>query len=678
MDFAALIPAILVGIIIVALVAGAIIYRQRGGTLTMDIGGGGPKAAGGSDNSAEKSFRTRLAGLGVGVGVVLGVLFSKLWSMQLVSSEEYARQAERNRTRTISTEAPRGRILDRNKLELVRNRASLTVVANKSVLDDDIKVTLLANLLGIPRVAVRRKIQDESEGAQRARTVARDVTPQAVAYIDEHSYLFEGVSIEERTQRSYPFGDLASQVLGYTGNVTQEMLDENSQRTDSDAIGYELGDTVGQAGVEYQYENVLQGIRGEQTVYVDANGNVTDYSTTIDAQSGADIVLTLDAKIQRAAEEGLQHAIEQSKKNGHEKCACGAVIVLDAKNGGILAMASAPTFSPSVFSGGISYDDWEAISSEEARYPLMNRAISGLYPSASTIKPLSTFAALDYGVAALDSSYYCSGFWTGFGEEYGQYCWNHSGHGGMDLRNGITYSCDAVFYEIGKAFFYDENQDGLQQTFRRWGLGKLTGVDLPSEVEGRVPDAEWKWNYFTEVSDQERAWQGGDLTNLVIGQGDLLVTPLQMACVYMGLANRGTIWRPHILSEVISQSGEGSVVAYKPEKIVDTTEDPAYFDLVESGLKGVIYEEDPVMTSHFTNLSVTVAGKTGTGETVNFGDMAWFCAYAPMEDPQYVVTAIVEDGGFGSTSAMYAVRDVLGGIYDEPDTSTQDVSLSAR
>ncbi|MBQ6394744.1 MAG: penicillin-binding protein 2, partial [Atopobiaceae bacterium] len=429
MELTTLIPAVIVGLIVTVLIGAAIFYRRRSETLTMDIGGGGPKAAGGSDNSADNTVRTRLAGLGVFVGGALGILLSKLWSMQLVSSDEYARLAERNRTRTISTEAPRGRILDRNGMELVRNRPSPTVVANQSVLDDEVKLTLLANLLGMPKIAAKRKIQDESEGAQRARTVAKDASSRAVAFIDEHSFLFEGVSIEDRTQRNYPFGNLASQVLGYTGNVTQELLAESETSTDSDSISYELGDTVGQAGVEYQYESVLQGIRGEQTVYVDANGNVTDYSNTIDAQSGADVVLTLDAKIQRAAEDGLAHAIQMSKKHGHDNCACGAVIVLDAKDGGILAMASAPTFSPNVFSGGISLDDWEAISSDESRYPLMNRAISGLYPSASTIKPLSTFAALDFGVATFESQYVCTGFWTGFGEEYGQYCWNHDGHG---------------------------------------------------------------------------------------------------------------------------------------------------------------------------------------------------------------------------------------------------------
>ena len=192
-------------------------------------------------------------------------------------------------------------------------------------------------------------------------------------------------------------------------------------------------------------------------------------------------------------------------------------------------MASYPTFSPNDFVGGISNDDWEMLSSEEAGNPLMNRAIAGQYPSASTIKPLSAFAALNYGIASSKSGYDCSGYWTGFGQQYGQYCWNHSGHGYVNLREGIVYSCDTVFYEIGKGFFLSDNKEGLQETYRRWGLGEACGIDLPAESIGRVPDAEWKWSYFTEADEYARSWQGGDTTNRVIGQGALPGTRPQIA-----------------------------------------------------------------------------------------------------------------------------------------------------
>lgn len=679
MDISTIIVAAVVTVVVVLLI-GAYLYRANAGDLKLDIGGARPRASGGSDKSVERSFRARLAGLGVVSGGVIATLLGKLWSMQLVSSEEYARLAERNRTRTISTEAPRGRILDRNGLELVTNRASLAVTAKRDVADDDFEVKLLSNVLGMPKVAVRRKIQDNSEGAQSAHTIALDVSDSTIAYINEHSYIFPDVSVDERTQRSYPQGDLACQVLGYTGAVTQELIEESEAAAEQDRITYELGDIVGQAGIEYQYENVLQGIRGEQTVFVDASGGVTDTSTTIDAQIGSDVVLTIDAKIQKGVEEGLAHAIEMGKRKSTERCKCGACVVLDVTNGEVLAMASLPKFSPSVFNGGISNDDWEQISSEDAGNPLLNRVVAGQYMSASTIKPLSEFAALNYDIVGLDAGFNCTGYWTGFGEQYGQYCWNHSGHGYMNLQNGLTYSCDVVFYEIGKGFFNSNEQDGLQKTFRRWGLGSKTGIDLPSESAGRVPDAEWKWNYFSNLADEQRRWQGGDITNLVIGQGDLLVTPLQMACVYMGIANGGTIWRPHVMKSIQTQSGTGSVVGYRPEPVVETSEEPTYLELIKNGLYGVIYQEDEAMTSHFSNLSVTVHGKTGTGEVQGKDKKptSWFCAYAPAEDPKYVVAAVVEEGGFGTDSAMYAVRDALGAIYDEPDSSTQESATGAR
>lgn len=658
---------IIVGILLVAAYLSA--HRSN---YSMDIGGQTPRASGGSDTSAEKGFKSRLSGMGIFSAGVFAVLLTKLWSMQLVSSEEYEEEAEQNLTRTITTEAPRGRILDCNGTEIVANRSSLAVVAKKDVADDAVETQLLANLLGMPYVAAKHKIEDNSEGAQSAHTVATDVSEETVAFLNEHSYLFEDVSVEERTQRSYPYDTLACQAIGYTGSVTQDMLD--SQDTSEDSITYSLGDTVGQAGIEYEYESVLQGIKGEQTVYVDANGDVTDYSTTIPPQAGSDVVLTIDVNIQQAAEDGLQHAIEAAKSGGYTNCNSGAVVVLDATDGSVLAMASAPTYSPSVFIGGISNDDWNSISSEDAGYPLLNRAIGGQYMSASTIKPLSAMAALDYGIATSSSSYYCSGYWTGFGEDYGQYCWNHNGHGGMTLQSGITYSCDVVFYEIGKSFYYSDDSEGLQDTYRKWGLGSKTKVDLPSEAEGRVPDAEWKWNYYTSASDEDRQWQGGDMTNLVIGQGDLLVTPIQMACAYMGIANRGVIWQPHLLKEVRSQDGSGSVVAFDPTKLHDIDEDPSNYDLIQPALKGVIYDESASVAAHFTNLSVTVAGKTGTGEKTGDDPTSWFCAYAPYDDPKYVIAAVVERGGYGAESALYAVRDTLGGIYDEPDTSTVSTS----
>ena len=669
-----LVIIIVCAVIAIALLAAYFFFGRSNGPLTLDIGGAAPRAAGGSDNSPEKTISGRLMGLAAVVAGVVAALVAKLWTMQLVSTEEYAELAESNRTRTITTSAPRGRILDRNGVEIVTNRPSLTVVAEPDVVDDEIEVQLLANLIGMPYMAVRRKIQDSSEGAQSKRTVSVDVSRRVVAFIGEHPSLFNGVSVEERTQRFYPHGSLAAHIVGYTGVVTQEQLEANADAGEG-TVKYRSGDTVGQAGIEYQYESVLQGVRGEQTVYVDARGNVLDYSTYVAPQSGSDVMLTIDINVQRAAEESLERVMNKVRQEGYAGKA-GCVVALDCTNGEVIAMASAPTFSPNVFVGGISNADWDALQSEDANYPLLNRAISGVYPSGSTIKALTAFAALDYGIATPQSSWYCTGWWTGFGEDYGMGCWWKTGHGAVDLISGLTYSCDVVFYEIGKGFYLADSE-GLQETFRRYGLGSASGIDLPSEAVGRVPDAEWKWNYWSDAPEEQRRWQGGDNCNISIGQGDMLVTCLQMADAYCSIANRGDTWRPHLLKSVLAPAGGGTVIEYKPEVIFTNEEDEVFRATVERGLHGVVYEEDYTQAQHWTNLSISVAGKTGTAEQPGkYRDpVGWFVGYGPSDNPKYVIASNMDEVLQGASSAMYVVRDVFGAIYGEPDTFDEDTTV---
>ncbi|WP_072370700.1 penicillin-binding protein 2 [Thermophilibacter mediterraneus] len=661
-------------VLAIALIAVFLVFGRSEGAFTLDIGGASPRASGGSDTSPEKGLSSRLVGFAVAVGGVFSVLLARLWTMQLVSSDEYAEQAESNRTSTVYTQAPRGRILDRNGNEIVTNRGSLTVTASADVLDDDIEVTLLANLIGMPYQAVRRKLQDTTQGYQSLRTISVDVSRRVVAYIGEHPEVFPMVSVEERAQRSYPHGSLAAHVVGYTGTVTQEQLAASEEAADG-SVRYRSGDVVGQTGVEAQYESVLQGVRGERVVYVDAQGNVTGQkSEGFDPQSGSDLVLTLDIDVQRAAEESLVKVIGQQRDIGKEAVG-GSVVALDCKTGEVIAMASYPTFTPSSFVGGISTSDWEALQAADANYPMLNRAIAGQYPSGSIIKPLTTLAALDYGIATAGSWWNCTGWWTWSGnasDPNGMKCWWEGGHGSVDLVAGITYSCDVVFYEIGKGF-YNESSEGMQETFRRYGLGSATGVDLPGEEIGRVPDAAWKWEYFKGLgySDEDATWQGGENCNLAIGQGDLLVTCLQMACAYCSLANKGPVYRPHVMRGVRSRVGDGFVSEYRCEQIMDVDEDDAYRELVARGMWGVVYEEDPVQTAHWTNLDVTVHGKTGTGEQIS-ADRAigWFGAYGPAEDPQYVVVANMDGVNAGGSSSLLVVRDVFGAIYGQPDTAT--------
>lgn len=667
MDLSLLI-VIVCAVIAVVFIVLFLVFGRSEAAYTFDIGGGAPRASGGRDESAETTYSSRLVGFAAVIGAIFAALLARLWSMQLVSSDEYTKEAESNRTRTVTTAAPRGRILDRNGAEIVSNRSSLTVVADADVADDEVEMQLLANLIGMPRQAVYRKVIDSSEGAQSVRTVATDVSRRVVAYLGEHPAAFSGVSVQQRSQRSYPQGTLAAHVVGYTGTVTAEQLEASG--SDDSSVQYKSGDVVGQAGVEAMYESILQGIRGEQTVYVDSNGKILQSSTKIDPQSGSDVVLTIDSGIQKAAEDSLEKVLTELRQKGKNP-AGGSVVCLDCTNGEVLAMASAPTFSPSIFVGGIANSDWEGLTNEASNYPLLNRAISGQYPSASTIKPFTSFAALDNGIATPQSGYVCNGWWTGLGEAYGMWCYNHDGHGGLNLQQGITFSCDVVFYEIGKGFSNSSNKDGMQQKFRQYGFGSATGIDLPSEAVGRVPDAAWKWDYFSSLPDADREWHPGDYCNIAIGQGDILVTCLQIAHAYSSIANRGPVFKPHVLKCVKSNIGNGSVIDYKVSQTDDISEEDDYRDLVERGLEGVIYEESESQAAHWTNLNVKVAGKTGTGEQTSVGrNICWMVAYAPADDPKYVVAANVDGGDWGSTTAMLVARDVLGQIYGQPDTAT--------
>lgn len=661
---------VLLTVLICALMAAFLLKVKSSRRFTLDIGGGTPRASGGSENSPSSHFKSRINATGIFAGTVIGALFMRLWNMQVISSSSYTEQAEKNRTRSISTHAARGRILDRNGAVLVGNRPSLVVLAEQSVLEDEAELHILAALIGIPKAVLRLKIEDSSQGLQRGRVIAVDVSRRVVSFINAHPSLFDGVSIEARSQRSYPLGSLAGQVLGYTGVITSEQLKASQDNQDEGKITYEPGDVVGQSGIEASYENVLQGIKGEQVVFVDADGNIVNHSSSVEAQSGSDVVLTLDAEIQKAAEDSLSSTIKRLQEHGKPDCFGGCAIAMDVTNGEIIAMASAPSFSPNMFVGGISSDDWDMLSSKSSHNPLLNRGIGGQYPSASTIKPLSALAALNEGIATPQSSYMCTGYWTGFGAAFGQYCWLHTGHGPMTLQTGITHSCDVVFYEVGKGFFYSSNKDGLQQMFKKWGLGSKSQIDLPGELQGRIPDEAWKREYFASYPDDAKAWQGGDNTNLAIGQGDLLVTPLQMLCVYAGIANRGSIPQPHLMKSIKSTSNSGSIIDYKCSTRISVDEKDEYMDLIQRGLYGVIYEESQAQASHFTNMKEKVAGKTGTAETSHETPTGWFIAYAPYDKPRYVVASVLENSGFGSNGAMYVVRDILGALYHEPDTST--------
>ena len=616
----------------------------------------------------------RFAILGGAAVAIFGVLSTKLWSMQILGSSEYASAAERNLYTTVKTPAPRGNIYDVNGVPLVTNRPSQTVVADPEVADNRDVVRRLSAVLGVPANVILSRIKDSSAGAQSLRVVADDVRLRDVAFIAEHADAFPGVSVEERFTREYPYGALAAHVLGYTSSPSQEKLEEKVEGREILAT-----DVVGSYGVEAFYDGYLSGEHGESTVMVDASGRRISVMDDIKDAKGSDIYLTIDAKAQYVADKALADLIApRGGVIGTGTGSKGAVVGLDVTDGSVVVMASFPTFDPSIFDGGISNELYDKYKDEKTSYaPLNNNAVAGQFMAASTFKAFTSLAGLEYGFASENSSWTCTGSWDGFDTGVPQMCWNHDGHGTLDLHGGIVHSCDTVFYEIGKAFF-DHGPNGtgeisetaLQEYLGQFGFGEKTGIDLGGEAVGIIPTPAWKAEVFRN-RPAEAPFRGGDYTNMIIGQGDVLVTPLQIACAYAGVAT-GRIMRPHLLKEVLNSEGE-TVVTYEPvvERTPEVSE--AHLAYVRDALHGMV-QEGRTVGPLFEDLGIDAAGKSGTGEKQNENDTAWFVAYAPYNDPKYVVACVIEQGGGGSDTAAPVVAEVLDALL-KSNAGTLDVDI---
>lgn len=611
------------------------------------------------------SLSRRFLGLGILTTGIFATLGTKLLSMQVFDAQGYADEAEENLYTNVSTPAPRGVIYDKDGRELVVNRVSQTVLAEPDVIDSTDTIKRLSAVLGIPEGIVRQRINDASSGAQSQRVVASDVTLRDVAFISEHSDAFDGVTVEARTVREYPYGALAAHVLGYAGSPTDDEL--NAKRS---GRVIESGDTVGKSGVEAFYDAILSGDRGDRRVMVDAGGNIVSVVSETSPVKGSDLYLTIDSYAQYVADRALAQTIAPAGDIGTGKGVAGAVVALDAKDGSVLVMASYPTFDPSHFTNGIPQYIWDLYNTEESEAPLVNRAVNGQYAAASTFKAFTSMAGLEYGFADEGSTWACGGSWDGFETGSPQKCWKRDGHGTLDLHGGIVNSCDVVFYEIAKAFF-DHGPDGtgelsdtaLQDYIKLYNFGSTTGIDLDNESAGRVPTPEWKANQWRNVP-AEALWVGGDYTNMVIGQGDVLITPLQLAVAYGGIAT-GKLMRPHLMGRVTNTADE-VVLEAQPEVLTEPEVNQRHLAYVRDSLHDMIRYSTSV-APEFEAIGVDAAGKSGTAEHTDRQDDAWFVSYAPFDDPRYVVACIVEQGGGGSDVAAPIVAKVMDALVNGPD-----------
>ncbi len=609
---------------------------------------------------SSESLRSRFAAVGIIAAGVFGALAAKLFGLQILEGASYSQEAEANLYTTVSTPAPRGVIYDTEGTALVTNRQVQTVLADADVAKNPDVMLRLSSLLGVPYDVVRARILDSSSGAQSQRVVASDVKLRDVAYISEHRDAFPGITTQIRTTRSYPYGALAAHVLGYTGTASEDDLKNAAQGRD-----IRSGDAVGKSGIEQTYDALLAGDHGQRTLVTNASGVVQQVVGETDPTKGNDVYLTINAKVQHVADTVLADAVK------HGTGTAASCVVIDVQTGGIVAMANYPTYEPEHFIGGISQDVWDAYQTDSSHYPLMNRAIAGTYPAASCFKAFTSLAGLTYGFANTSKTWDCQGTWTGFGKEYPQQCWLHSGHGWLGLRQGIVVSCDVVFYEIAKSFYDARNSIGLeamQDFIKEFGYASATKVDLAGEADGRIPTPGWKQDYFKDVPE-EAQWLPGDMSNMVIGQGYVLVTPIQVARAYAAVAT-GKLLRPHLLKEVHNSLGD-TVLSF--DTVEDTPPEVSEDNLaiVRDALRGVAVENAEVSTD-FNQYPFTVAAKTGTAEVAGKKNMAWFSCYAPYEEPRFAMTVCVEEGGAGGSTASPLAAKIMDAAIGTLDGSLQE------
>jgi len=615
----------------------------------------------------EDATLVRIKILATLVAIMLSVLTVRLLFLQVIKGDSFKMMAEENRIRAINITAPRGKIYDRNHGLLINNRLAMALTIMPKSFKNKRLLKRLSKLLGMPVNEIDKQISSKRSNPLKPKVVKRDISNELVAYIKEHQDKFPGIEIISEPIRDYPNKNLAAHVLGYLGEISDKEI-ELSKNKD-----YDLGDLIGKSGVEKEYENILRGSKGIEYIEVDAANRPIRTIKREEPDPGNNLILTIDKKIQASAESALTNAIEHAKKGKFKHAAAGAIVVMDPNNGEILAMASRPSYDPEIFIGGISNKQWNDLNSKSSLYPLNNRALMSSYPTGSTFKVVTALAGLANGIINPVTTFVCAGRWNGWGNGWTKWGWKRSGHGKVNLTRALTVSCDVYFYELSYRMYKKDNE-ALQYWARKLGLGSRTGIDLPSETRGRVPDKKWK-KAFNKSWPENQTWFPGDTVNMAIGQGDVLLSPLQLANVYSTIVKDGVDYQPHIVKQILTT--DGKVAADISPKVKNTLQLPAgYFEDIKNGLKKVTTSPEGTASSVFRNFPIPVGGKTGTSEVAGKDDFAFFAAYAPADDPKYVIAVVVEQGGHGGSTAAPAVRQILGDIYNIDTAATVGVDNS--
>ncbi|GAB2836123.1 penicillin-binding protein 2 [Actinocorallia aurea] len=654
--------------------------------------------------------RSRLVVLHVLIAALLLVLAGRMWVLMVVNGEHYRTVAAENRTRDIIVPAVRGSILDVEGRPLVRNRTALVVSVDLTVLGrlpdrGQSVVAELAEVLGTTPEELQQRTRLCSPTVPRPcwpgspyQPIPVDdrVTAKEGLQILERQEEFPGVIAQVQAVREHPEPDGASaaQTLGYLQPITQEEMDA---RAGLRVTGFAGVDLIGRDGLEATYDSDLRGSPGVRKVNVDARGRVTGIAGEQAPVAGSHLVTSIDSGVQAAVEGAIGEQVDKVKKAGGKPAAAG--VVLDVNTGRVVALASYPTYDPSIWTGGISQDEYDALLGKKRGEPLISRAISGQFPPGSTFKISSVAAAVNDG-NPLKGTYDCPGSYMVGSRAFQNF--EGQGHGPMSLHTALVVSCDTIFYKFAyDAWLKDGStkpvknpKDPMVGMARKFGFGKETGIDLPGESSGRIPDRTWKQNYwaatkaenckraktgYPEVTSAAKAayltaiskenclegfvWRAGDAANLSVGQGDVLVTPLQLARAYAAIANGGTLVTPHVGTAVVRP--DGTVVRrIEPKPGGKLPVDSGTITYIRKALAEVTTQGTAAGAfGGFPMDKVHVAGKTGTAEVYGYDDTAWFASFAPAEKPEYAVVVMVTDAGTGGAFAAPAVRKIYEAIY---------------
>jgi penicillin-binding protein 2 len=597
------------------------------------------------------AFRVAVIG---GIALVMfAVVFFRLWYLQVLSGDNYLQAAVDNRVREIKIQAPRGEIVDRHGQRLVENRNSLSIKVTPDKLPEGAEreevFNRLAKLVGVKPRRLERRVERELELLPYSRpTIKQDVDPRLVAYVLERQEQFPGVEAERESLRLYPHDEIGAHLFGQVGEASPEDLKEER------FSGVTMGDRVGKAGIEAEYDHYLRGQNGTARVWVDALGNLTRSARRTEPVQGSQLRLSLDLDVQRVAQQALAGGTGR-----------GAFAVMNVDNGEVLALGSQPSFDPNIFTKPITKKQLDALSSEELGKPLFNRAIQGGYPTGSTFKLVTATAALESGHITPDTPLSDPGFLV-----VGDQKFENAGgvaHGVLSLVQALTVSSDVFFYQLGR----DMNERGmpLQKWAHRLGIGRRTGIDLPAESPGRLPTPAWRARWVKQgLAVDDRPWSVGDNVNLSVGQGDLLANPLQMAVAYAAIANGGRVLRPRLGLRIEDATGRALQQLDAPTaRRIKVSE--ANRNAILEGLYGAANAPGGTSTPVFEGFPIPIAGKTGTAEHIGKADQSWYVALAPYPNPKYVVAVTDEAGGFGAETAAPMARRILAELLDVKESA---------